>query len=164
MFLFTEVSKILLTEKFFCVDFLVHFPTFDFTEAWHQKNDSKTFHYVGKSFAFFCFLNFLSQFAMNTSGFNVSWMLRQIDVEISLAQRDLALIRNETAMFPTLPTPSKSTRQRCGATMGLAALAAIGIFGGGLAVGGSDSCGLRGFFWKLPRPNKSKCRNCTSPG
>ena len=58
-------------------------------------------------------------------------------------------------MFPTLPTPSKSTRQRRGATMGLAALAAIGIFGGGLAIGGSDSCGLRGIFGNCQEQSKA---------
>ena len=84
----------------------------------------------------FCPLNFSSQFATNSSGFNGYWMLDQIDREMSLAQQDLALIRNETAMFLTPPKLSKSTRQRCGATMGLAALAAVGLFGGGLAVGG----------------------------
>ena len=44
------------------------------------------------------------------------------------------------------PEPPKSTCQRRCASMGLAALAAVGLFAGGLAVGGSDSCGLRGFF------------------
>ena len=46
----------------------------------------------------------------------------------------------------TPPQPPKSTRHRRGASMGLAALAAVGLFGGGLAVGGSDSCRLRGGF------------------
>ena len=75
-------------------------------------------------------------------------MLHQIDNEISAAQLDLALIRNETAMFLKPPQPTKSTRQRrgAGAGVGLAALAAVGLFGGGLAVGSSDSCGLRGIF------------------
>ena len=75
-------------------------------------------------------------------------MLDQIDNEISEAQRDLALIRNEIAMFLKPPQPTKSIRQRrgAGAGVGLAALAAVGLFGGGLAVGRSDSCGLRGFF------------------
>ena len=92
----------------------------------------------------FCPLNFSRQFATNTSGFNVIWMLHQIDHEISLAQQDTALIRNETVLFFTPPKPPKSTRHRRGASMGLAALAAVGPFVGGLAVSGSDSCGLRG--------------------
>ena len=70
-------------------------------------------------------------------------MLHHIDHEISLAQQDLALTRNETVIFLT---PPKSSRQRRGASMGLAALTALGLFGGGLAVGGSDSCALRGIF------------------
>ena len=69
-------------------------------------------------------------------------MLHQIDNEISAAQLDLALIRNETAMFLKPPQPTKSPRQRRGAGAGvsLAALvAAFGLFGGGLPVGSSDS-------------------------
>ena len=59
-------------------------------------------------------------------------MLHQIDNEISAAQRDLALIPNETAIFLEPPQPTKSTRQRrgTGAGVGLAALAAVGLFGG----------------------------------
>ena len=49
--------------------------------------------------SFFCQLTFLSQFATNSSGFNVNWMLHQIDHEISLALQDLALIRSEIAVF-----------------------------------------------------------------
>ena len=49
-------------------------------------------------------------------------------------------------MLLTPPKPPNSTRHRRGASMGLAALAAVGLFGGGLAVGGSDSCDLRGNF------------------
>ena len=75
-------------------------------------------------------------------------MLHQIDNEISAAQLDLALIRNETVMFLKPPQPTKSTRQRrgAGAGVGLAALAAVGLLGGGIVVGGSASCGLRGIF------------------
>ena len=109
----------------------------------------------------FCPLNFSSQFATNTSGFNVHWMLHQIDNEISAAQLDLALIRNETALFLKPPQPTKSTRQRrgTGAGVGLAALAAVGLFGGGLAVGGSDSCGLRGIFENCQDQSKANAEN-----
>ena len=75
-------------------------------------------------------------------------MLHQIDNEISAAQLDLALIRNETSLFLKPPQSTKSTRQLrgAGAGVGLASLAAAGLFGGGLAVGSSDSCGSRGIF------------------
>ena len=59
-------------------------------------------------------------------------MLHHIDNEISAAQPDLALIRNETAMFLKPLQPTKSIRQLrgAGAVVGLAALAAVRLFGG----------------------------------
>ena len=84
-------------------------------------------------------------------------MLHQIDTEISAAQLDLELIRNETALFLKPPQLTKSTRQRggAGAGVGLSALAAVGLFGGGLAVGSSDSCGLRGIFGNCQGQSKA---------
>ena len=110
-----------------------------------------------KSFLF-CPLNFSSHFATNFSGFNVHWMLHLIDNATSTAQLDLALIPNETAMFLKPPQPTKSTRQRRGAVagVGLAALAAVGLFGGGLAVSSSDSWFTRDLR-KLSRSSQSNC-------
>ena len=109
----------------------------------------------------FCPLIFSSQFATKLSELNVNWMLHQIDYEISLAQQDLALIRNETAMFVTLTQPPKSTGQRHGPGAGvdLAALAAVGLFGGGLAVGGSASCRLRSIFGHCQDQSKANAEN-----
>ena len=108
---------------------------------------------------------FSSHFATNTSEFNVHWMLHQIDNEISAAHLDLALIRNETTMFLKPPQPTKSSRQRrgAGAGVGLAALAAVGVFGGGLAVGSSDSCGLRGIFGNCQDQSKANAENIRHP-
>ena len=134
--LFNEVSKILLTEKFIRVEILVPFPTYEFTMKPDIEKLIQQLSLMWETPSLFCPLNFSSQFATNTSGFNVYWMLHQIDNEISAAQLDLALISNETAMFLKPPQPTKSTRQRrgAGAGVGLAALAAVGLFGGGLAV------------------------------
>ena len=76
-------------------------------------------------------------------------------------QLDLALNRNETAMFLKPPQPTKSTRHRrgAGAGVGLAALAAVGFFGGRLAVGSSDSCGLRGIFGNCQDQSKANAEN-----
>ena len=88
-------------------------------------------------------------------------MLHQIDNEISAAQLDLALSRNETAMFlkPTEPTKSTCQRRGAGAGLGLAALAAVELFGGGLAVGGSGSCGLRRNFGKCQDQSQANAEN-----
>ena len=157
--LFKEVSKILLTEKLIRVEFLVPFPTYEFTMKPDIEKMIQQLSLMWETPSLFCPLNFSSQFATNTSGFNVNWMLHQIDYEISLAQQDLALIRNETAMFLSLPKLLKSTRQRCGSSVGLVALATVGIFSGGLAVGSSDSCGLRGIFANCQDQSKANAEN-----
>ena len=159
--LFNKVSEISLTENFFRVEFLVPFPTYEFTMKPDIEKMIQQLSLMWEIPSFFCPFNFSSQFATNTSGFNVNWMLHQIDYEISLAQQDLALIRNETALLLTPPKPPKSTRQRRGAGtgVGLAALAAVGLFGGGLAVGGSDSCGLRGIFGNCQNQPKTNAEN-----
>ena len=129
--LFSEVCKT-LTEKFIRVEFLVPFRTYDFTMKPDVEELIQQLSLMWETPSLFCPLNFFSQFAMNTSGFNVDWMLHQIDNEISAAQLDLALSRNETAVFLKPPQPTKSTR-RCrgaGARVSLAALATVGLFDG----------------------------------
>ena len=111
----------------------------------------------------FCPLNFSSLFATKISGFNVKWMLHQIDHEIFLAY-DLALIRNGTAMFLTPPEPPKSTRPRRGASILPCCPCHCWTFGGG------GGC-YRWFrfmwftwnFWKLSRSVQGKRRKCTPP-
>ena len=159
--LFNEVSKILRTEKFIRVEFPVPFPTYEFTMKPDIEKMIQQLSLMWETPSLFCPLNFSSKFATNTSGFNVHWMLHQFVNEISAAQLDLAFIRNETAMFLKPPQPSKSTRQRrsAGAGVGLAALAAVGLFGGGIAVGSSDSCGLRGIFGNCQDQSKANAEN-----
>ena len=95
---FNEVSKILLTEKFIRVEFLVPFPTNEFTMKPNIEQMIHQLSLMWETPSLFCALNFSSHFATNTSGFNVHWMLHQVDNEISAAQLDLALLRNETAV------------------------------------------------------------------
>ena len=106
----------------------------------------------------FCPLNFSSVFATNSSGFNVNWRLLQIENEIAEAQKDLLVICNETSMFLSPPKP-ETTRQRRGAAVGMAALAAVGLFGSGVAMGNSDSCGLRGIFGGYHDQTKANAEN-----
>ena len=136
--MFNERSK--LSEKFIRVELLVPFPQYDFS----MKPDIEAMIYRLSNLwqvpSLFFPLNFSSVFATNSSGFNVNWMLLQIENEIAEAQKDLLIIRNETSMFLSPPKP-ESTRQRRGAAVGMAALAAVGLFGSGVAMGNSDSCG-----------------------
>ena len=82
-FLFNEVSKILLTEKFIRVEFLVLFPTYQITMKSDIEKMIQQLFLMWETPSLFCPLNFSSQFATNTSGVYVFWMLHQIDYEIS---------------------------------------------------------------------------------
>ena len=93
------------------------------------------------------------------SGFNVTCMLKQIAPEILLAEKKLALIRNETAEILTPPKRPKPTRQRRGAIMRLAALDAVGLFGGGLAIACADSCAVRVIFGICQDQSKANAEN-----
>ena len=67
--LFNEVSKILLTEKFIRVEFLVPFPTYDFTMKPDIEKMIQQLSLMYETPSLFCPLNFSNQFATNISGF-----------------------------------------------------------------------------------------------
>ena len=143
--LFNERNKILLFEKFISVEFLVPFPTYEFTLKPDIEQLIQRLSKMWDLISIFWPLNFSSHFSSNSSGFNVNWMLFQINHELQESETDLTTIRNETSMF-LRPPSEQQPRKRRGAGVGLAALAAVGLFGGGIAMGSSDSCGLQGIF------------------
>ena len=69
--LFNEVSKILLTEKFIRVEFLIPFPTYEFTMKPDIEEMIHQLSLMWETPSFFP-LNFSSKFATNTSGVNVN--------------------------------------------------------------------------------------------
>ena len=103
--LFNEVSIILLTEKLFRVEFLVTFPTYGFTVKPASEKTIEQLSLLWETPFLSCPLNFSSHFATNTSEYNVNWMLHQVDHEISAAEIDLELTRNDTVMFLSLSKP-----------------------------------------------------------
>ena len=107
----------------------------------------------------FCPFNFSSHISSNFSGFNVNWMLLQIDHELQESRHVLSTISNETSMFLRPSSDSQPTRPRRGAGVGLAALAAVSTFGGGVAMGSSNSCGLRGIFGGCQDEAKANAEN-----
>ena len=160
---FNEVSKILLTEKIIRVEFFVPFLNYEFTMKPDIENMIQQHSLRRETPSLFCPSNCSRLFATKTCGFNVNWMSHQFDFKNSLAQQDHALIRNETAMFLTPPKPPNSTRYHRRASIGYAALAAVGLFGGRLTVGGSDSCGLRGIFGNCQDQPKANAENVRRP-
>ena len=157
--LFHERSKILLAEKFIRVEFLVPFPSYNFDLKPDIEILIENLSNMWDLPSIFCPLNFSSHFSSNSSAFNVHWMLRQIEAEITEAQNDVTVLRNETAMFLSPPPELKPNRKRRGSQVGLAALAAVGLFGGGLALGSSDSCGIRGIFGSCQDQAKANAAN-----
>ena len=56
-------------------------------------------------------------------------MLKQFETEIHTAELDVALLRKETAMFLSPPQQPQNTSHRRGSHVGLATIAAVGLFG-----------------------------------
>ena len=72
-------------------------------------------------------------------------MLFEIDHEIWESHKDHNTIRSDTSIFLRPTSVSQPTRYRRAAGIGLASLPAVSLFGG-VASGGTDSCGFRGYF------------------
>ena len=97
--LFHKRSKSLLAEKFTKVKFLVPFPIYDFAlkpdfvallaklaSMWDIQSVS-------------CPLNFSSHFSTNSTPFNVSWMLQQIETDIHNEERDVSHLSSTAAEY-----------------------------------------------------------------
>ena len=67
-------------------------------------------------------------------------------------------------MFLMPPQPPHSTRQQRGSQVGFAALATVGLFGRGLALGCSDSHGLCGIFGNCHDQYKANAENIRLSG
>ena len=90
---FNERSKT-LSEKFISVEFLAPFPRYNFSMKPEIESMTTQLSNLGHVPSLFCPLNFSIVFATNSSGFNVNWMLFQIEQEIAEAQKDLMSQRN----------------------------------------------------------------------
>ena len=97
--LFTEVSRILLTEKLIRVKFFVPFPTYEITMNPDIQRTIEQLSLLWETRSLFSPINFFNLFETNTFGINVNWMLHRNEPGIFLAQQDLALIRKEVALF-----------------------------------------------------------------
>ena len=86
-------------------------------------------------------------------------MVFQIDHELQESCHNLSTILSETSMFSLPSSESQPARQCSGAGVGLAALAAVHLFGGGVAIGNSDSCGLPGDFVACQDEKKPNAEN-----
>ena len=102
--------KSCLQKKIFPEEFLVPFPTYDFALTPDIDQLTQSLSQMWDLPFIFCPLNFSSNFASNSSGFNVNWMLFQINQEIQESENELTTIRNETSMFLRHPPGETPTR------------------------------------------------------
>ena len=94
-----------------------------------------------------CHLNYSTNFQRNDSTFNIDWLLHQVENEVTLAEKELEALRIYTSSFLNTEDAATQARNRKprAAPLAIMALASVGLFGSGIALG-SGSCGLGGIF------------------
>ena len=147
-----HVTKIYLAGKFINVDFPVPFPQFemDLRAELRTVIDNDKLGQLWTSSSWQCRLDSSSGFKRNDSTFDIDWLLHQVENEVTLAEQELIALRNYISAF--LNSESSDTAQSSlsprAAPLALMALASVGLFGSGIALG-SGSCGITGIFWIL---------------
>ena len=94
--LFNEESKILLAQKFIPVQFLVPFPSYNFTLKPEIVTMLDKLNHMWSLPSSHCPLDFASHFQSNHSSFNVNWMFHKIEHEMNQSKRDVSVIRMPT--------------------------------------------------------------------
>ena len=157
--LFNEESKLLLTEKFLIIEFLVTFPNFDLNMTKDIENHLKKLDYLWMHPSFFCNMNFSTNFNSNDCTFNIQWLITQLHKETDLARQDEEKLREKTKEFlnPTAFTNAPRRTKRA-APLATLAVASIGLFGGGILVG-NQGCGLKGIFGSCQEKVKENAKN-----
>ena len=163
--LFTEESKIVIAEKFIPVQFLVPFPSYNFTLKTEIKDMLAQLNEMWKLPSVHCPLDFSSPFHTNDSYFNVDWMFQKIQNEVNQLKVEIEQLRNETATFLGTKSQRKVTKEedlsrgKRGAHIGALAASGIGLFGSGLIAGGSAECGLTGIFGTCQDQSQTNAAN-----
>ena len=94
-----------------------------------------------------CHLDHFSNFQKNDSNFDIDWLLRQVENEVTLAEKELEALRINSSSFLNTETDAAQARNRKlrAEPLAMMALASVGLFGSGIALGSSE-CGRRGLF------------------
>ena len=137
--IFNEETKVLLAEKFVPVQFLIPFPSFNFSMKSDVEKMLSKLQAMWNLPAVSCKLDFSTSFNTNSTPYNINWILNQTTHQIEKSQ-EVSLMRNETATF--LQTESdEQKRVKRGAHVGALAMAGIGPFGSGIVTGSAGGFG-----------------------
>ena len=142
-----EETKILLAEKFVPVQFMVQFPSYNFSLKPELNTLLRHLNDMWKLPSFLCPLDFLSSFNGNASSFNVNWIMSKMEKEVNKSRLNVQLIRNETSTFLQNVDEIRGTNNRVkrGAHVAVAAKAGIRLSGYGVLVGNGGGCGSQAF-------------------
>ena len=141
--IFHEDRKILMAEKFINVQFLLPFPQFSVSLKSDLARILTALHSMWDMPTYNCYLNFTNT---STKGFDINWLMAEVQKEVNASDSSLAQLHAEVARFLSLPPPSPpSSRVPRALPLAAVAVGAIGLFGTGVSMG-SGSCGLSGIF------------------
>ena len=157
---FNHVTKILLAEKFINVDFLVPFPKFEMNVSAESGAYINKLAPLWDASSWQCHLAYSTNFHKYDSTFEIDWLLHQVKNEVTLAEKELEALRIYTSSFLITEdaTAQAQNRKLKAAPLAIVALASVGLFGSGIALG-SGSCGVRGIFGSCHGRAKQKAQN-----
>ena len=152
--IFNHHTKILL------VPFLVPFPNFELDLRAELCAYIEKLGKLWASPSWQCHLDYSTNFQKNDSTFDVDWLLHQVENEVTLADQELAALRNYTSFFLNYETAAAQDVHRSpkAAPLAMMALASVGLFGSGIAFGGG-SCGIKGIFGSCHDKSKTNAEN-----
>ena len=153
--IFNEETRILLAEKFINVEFLLPFPTYNFTSRDEIQKMLEKLKKMWEHPSIMCPLDSNTHFNTSTGAFNLDWLLVEINQEVEEATHEAEQIRSESAAFLY---QERKTRVKRGAPVAAAVMAGIGLFGGGVLLGGGD-CGLTGLFGLCQQHGRENAAN-----
>ena len=157
---FNHFTKILLAEKFINVDFLVPFPKFEMNVGAEMGAYINKLAPIWDASSWQCHLDYSTNFQKNDSTFDIDWLLHQVENEVTLAEKELEALRIYTSSFLNTEDATAQARKRKprAAPLAIMAVASVGLFGSGIALG-SGSCGLRGIFGSCHDRAKQNANN-----
>ena len=147
-----------MTEKFINFQFLVPFPQFNLTIMNEYKQNAKQLSEISTMKSLFCDFDFPTNFNKNYSFFNVDWLLQLLANETNLIQAELNDLQSETEDFRNPEKEQFNGRQKQTLPVAALAMASIGLFGGGVILGGGNNCRLAGIFGKSEKKTENFLR------
>ena len=154
--IFHKEGKILITEKFINVEFLVPFPRYNFTIRQQVETLLNELSKKLITQSEFCNLTYSTTYRNQTDAFNVDWLYTKILNETIEAEIEVLKLRNETEKLLTKVEEDPHNRQKRAAPLAIAAaVAEIGLFGPGITMSSGGCGGITGIFGYCQRTSQN---------